>query len=325
VKEIGAAMHAARVARTGLALGILAIAASMLFSAPAESQPVKASYAYTLSNFTGSVRYDFSRVAVDRERNEVYVLYQNVIRIFNESGMEVYRFGGDLELGHIVDMAVDDRGDILLLVYRDSRPAIVRCDYRGQPKSEITLKGLPREFSEFGPNRMVFQRGQVFLASSMGLKVVAVDPEGNFTRGHDLFALFELEEKDRGNVELGGFSVDGDGNMLMTVPVLFRAFVLSPDGKLDWFGKPSSAPGGFNIAAGIARDGKGNVLVVDRLKGSVLVFNRTFAFVSQFATYGKKPGQLISPSELAIDDRGRVYVTQVGKKGISVFALTYPG
>lgn len=318
-----AARRVASAPRTTPLLRIVAILALMLVSAPAESQPVRGSYAYTLSNFTGSVRYDFSRVTVDRERNEVYVLYQNVIRIFNESGMEVYRFGGDLEIGHIVDMAVDERGDILLLAYRDSKATIVRSDYRGQPQSGIALKGLPREYSDFGPNRMVFERGQLFLASSMGLKVVAVDPEGNFTKGYDLFPLFELEEKDRGHVELGGFNVDREGNMLMTVPVLFRAFVLSPDGKLAGFGKPSSAPGGFNIVAGIARDSKGNVLIVDRLKGSVLVFDRKFAFVAQFATYGYKPGQLVFPDDLAIDERGRVYVTQVGKKGVSVFTLTY--
>ncbi len=294
-----------------------------LVSVPAESQPVSGTYVYTLSSFTGSIRQDFSRVAVDRERNEVYVLYQNVVRVFNDSGMEVYQFGDDADLGDIVDVAVDEQGDILLLAYRESRMAIVRCNYRGQPQSEIVLKGLPRDFSDFGPNRMLVQRGQFFLASTVGLKVVLADREGNFKKGYDLFRLFELEEKDRGNVDLGGFSVDADENILMTVPVLFRAFVLSPDGKITAFGKPSSAPGGFNIAGGIARDRKGNILVVDRLKGSVLVFDRTLAFLSQFSTRGYKPGQLIFPADLTIDDRDRVYVTQMGRRGVSVFKLTY--
>jgi len=134
---------------------------------------------------------------------------------------------------------------------------------------------------------------------------------------------FELEEKDRGNVEIGGFSVDAQGNILMTVPVLFRAFMLAPDGTMNWFGKPSGAPGGFNITAGIVRDSKGNFLVVDRLKGSLLVFDRKFAFVTQFATRGYKPGQLAFPDDLAIDGHDRVYVTQMARRGVSVFKLTY--
>jgi len=65
------------------------------------------------------------------------------------------------------------------------------------------------------------------------------------------------------------------------------------------------------------------VLVIDKLKGSVLVFDRRFEFVSQFASRGYKPGELIFPDDLAIDARDRVYVTQVGKRGVSVFLLTY--
>ena len=304
-------------------VGLLAIAASALLAAPAAAQAVRGSYIYTLSNFTGSIRQDFSRVTIDRERNEVYVLYQNVVRVFNESGMEVYHFGDDLELGHIVDLAVDERGDILLLSYREGKLAIVRCDYRGRPQAAIALKGLPGELAEFAPNRIAYRRGELALASTMGLTVVVADPEGNVRKSHDLFTLFELEEKDRGNVEVSGFSLDRDGNLLMTVPVLFRAFVLSPDGKLNWFGKASSAPGGFNIAAGIGRDSKGNFLVVDRLKGSVLVFDKQLAFVTQFSSRGYRPGQLAFPDDLAIDRQDRVYVTQVGRRGVSVFKLTY--
>jgi len=304
-------------------LGLLACLAPALLAGTAESQAVKGSYIYSLAGFTGPIRQDFSRVTVDRERNEVYVLYQNVVRVFNASGMEVYRFGDDLELGHIVDVAVDERGDILLLTYRSSKLAIIRCDYRGRPQSEIALKGLPGEFAAFAPNRMAYRGGKLALASKLGLQVVLADREGTVEKSYDLFRLFELEEKDRGNVELSGFSLDRDGNILMTVPVLFRAFLLSSDGKLNSFGKASSAPGGFNIAAGIGQDSKGNFLVVDRLKGSVLVFDRKFAFVTQFAGRGPGPGQLAFPVELAIDKQDRVYVTQMGKRGVSVFKLAH--
>jgi hypothetical protein len=262
---------------------------------------------------------------VDLERNEVYVLFQNVVRVFNEFGMEVYRFGDDLDIGQMVDVAVDDHGDILLLAYRDSHAVIVRCSYRGRPESEIALAGVPPAFMDMGPNRLVFQRGAIYLASSMALKIVVADREGRFTQGYDLFPLLELTEKDRGSVELGGFSVDRDGNILLTVPVLFRAFVLSPDGRLSPFGKASSAPGGFNITGGIARDSRGNLLIVDKLKGSVLIFDRNLDFVTQFSSRGYKRGELIYPDDLVIDSRDRVYVTQMGRRGVSVFTLEYAG
>jgi DNA-binding beta-propeller fold protein YncE len=241
--------------------------------------------------------------------------------------MEIYRFGDDLDLGHIVDVAVDKNGDILLLTYKqlEGEPVaeIIQCNYRGDPKSKIDLKNIPSQFPKFLPNRMVFQDGTIYLASLMGLNIVLADHQGNFIKGYDLFPLLELEEKDRGNVEIWGFSVDREGNILLTVPTLFRACILSQDGKLTWFGRPGSTAGKFNVIAGIVRDSKGNYLVVDKLKCTVMVFDQNFKFISQFSQRGYKPGYLIAPDDIAIDNSDRIYVTQAARKGVSVFKLTY--
>ena len=301
----------------------LTLSAAIAGASPAQSQPVRGSYIYTLSGFTGAIRQDWSRIAVDRDRGEVYALYQNMARIFNDSGMEVYRFGEDLDVGQILDVAVDELGDVLLLTYRDGATTIVRCDYRGRAIGAITLSGFPAALRDFAPNRMVYQRGNLYLAATMGLAIAITDRDGKFTKGYDLFRLLELEEKDRDVTEVAGFSVDGEGNILFTVPVMFRAFVLAPNGSLAAFGKPSSAPGGFNIVSGIARDRKGNIIVIDRLKAAVLVFDKSFKFVTQFSGYGRKPSELVFPDAVAIGTDDRVYVTQSGRKGISVFKLTY--
>ncbi len=309
--------------RSKTVLVVVALLVSGVVAGPAESQAVRGSFLYTLAGFTGPVRDNFSRVVSDRARNEVYVLYQNTVRVFNETGMEIYRFGDDLGLGQVLDMAVDRDGDILLLAYRDSRSVIVRCNYRGEPKSAIELKNLPAEFSAFSPNRMIYREGTFYLASVLAMQLVIADGGGNFKKGYDLIPLFDLQERDRGNVELSGFFVDAGGNVVMTVPALFRAYVLSPDGAVTWFGKPGGAPGRFNIAAGIVRDSKGNYVVVDRLKGSVLIFNKNFEFVTQFGARGYRPADLIFPSDIAIDNRDRIYITQMGKRGVNVYALNY--
>lgn len=293
----------------------------LLFSATSEAQKVRGVFLYNLSDFTGTIPYNWSRVVADREGNEIYVLYQNTLRVFNESGMEIFKFGDDLDLGHIVDLSIDKRGDIYLLAHKDSRSEILRCNFRGEPKSGIHLKNLPKDFSGFSPNRMVYQDDNLYLASTGEMKIVIIDLQGNFNKGYDLIPLLEQEEKDRGNMEMTGFSVDREGNILFTVPTLFRACVLSPGGKLDWFGRPGSVPGKFNIVAGITRDSQGNYLVVDRLKCAVMVFDRGFRFLTQFGYRGLKPGNLIAPDDIAVDRSDRIYVTQSRRRGVSVFKL----
>jgi hypothetical protein len=304
----------------------VAVIACLLLHPDLAKAGVKASYLYNLSNFTGPIRYSAPRVAMDVERNEVSVLYQNNVRVFNENGMEIYQFGDDFDLGHIVDVSTDHDGNVLLLAYSappENTYKIVRCDFRGEPTGTIALTNLPSQFSSFTPHRMIYRNGKFYMANFINLKIVTTDANGVFKEGFDLFSLIGLQEKDRGNVEIGGFSVADDGSMLFTIPVLFTAYRLYPNGKLDYFGRPGGAPGRFNIVAGIALDSKGNYLVADKLKCTVMVFDKNFNYVTQFGFKGARPGNLIIPDDLAIDKADRVYITQYGRRGVSVFKMTY--
>jgi hypothetical protein len=185
------------------------------------------------------------------------------------------------------------------------------------------VRNLPKQFVPFAPHRMIYRDGQIYLVNIMELKIVVADADGNFREGFDLFALIGLEEKQRGNVEISGFSVADDGSMLLTIPVLFSAYRLYPGGKLDFFGKPGGAPGRFNIVGGIALDSRGNYLVADKLKCTVMVFDKNFKYLTQFGFRGARPGNLIIPDDLAIDKADRVYVPQNGRRGVSVFKMTY--
>jgi hypothetical protein len=309
--------------RIRLFAGFLLIVFVMMgISIPANAN-FKSAFLYDLSDFTGKILYSSSRIRVDSPSGEIYVLYENTLKVFNRVGMEIFHFGEDLDVGQIVDLAVDRNGDVLLLTVKDSKQVLVQCNYRGEPISVIELKNLPPEFSGFVANRLVSHEGSLYLASLLGMKVVVADPEGNFKKGYDLIPLLELKESDRLNMEVLGFNVDRNGNILFTIPVLFKAFILSNDGRISWFGKEGGAPGRFNIVSGIARDNKGNFLVVDRLKCAVLVFDKDFNFVTQFGSRGLRPGNLIAPDDIAIDNDDKVYVTQGNKRGVSVFKITY--
>jgi hypothetical protein len=309
----------------GLALLVVILAAA--YPTPVTAG-VKTSYLYDLSDFTGVIPYQTPRISVDRERKEVSVLYQNTVRVYNENGMEIYRFGDDLDLGRIADLSVDRDGNIRMLSYRWSDTEkrnlfeIVRCNFRGEPRGIISLENLPAEFSSFSPNRMVCRDDTLYFADLPGLKVLTTDSEGHFKGGIDLFPRLGLQDKDRGNVEMWGFSVEDDGSILFTIPVLFKAYRLYPDGKLASFGKPGGAPGKFNITGGIALDRRGNYLVVDKLKCTVMVFDGDSNYLTQFGYRGFKPGNLIAPDDIAMDGDDRVYVTQGGRRGVSVYRVT---
>ena len=149
------------------------------------------------------------------------------------------------------------------------------------------------------------------------------DLDGTFKDGYDLSSMLSLKETKKADAEIFGFSVASDGSLLFTIPVLFSAYRLYPDRKMASFGMPGSAPGKFNLVRGITVDSRGNYLVVDRLKSTVMVFDRNFKYVTQFGFRGLRRGNLIAPDDVAVDTSGRVYVTQNAGRGVSVYMMSY--
>lgn len=291
-------------------------------AAPAQAQ-VKASYLYTLSNFDGKLPYSWGRLYADPARDETYFVTERLVRIFNAAGMEMFAFGDDLDIGQIMDLAVDDEGEIFLLTFKEGRHIVTRCNFRGEPTATLEVTGLPDGVS-FSPNRMALRGNRFYFASTSSGVVLVTDRSGAVQEHITLLSM--LEEVDKkpgaGDVELFGFAVDAEGSIYFTIPVMFKAFKLTPQRQLQSFGRPGSAAGRFGVVAGIATDSRGNILVADRLRCVVMAFDKGFNFLAEFGYRGGSPQNLVVPDDLTVDRRDRVYVTQGRRRGVSVFALS---
>jgi len=317
----------ARFQKYFLLLLIIIFTFTTTFALPALAVAIEANFLYTLSDFTGPFLIHGGRMFVDKDRNEAYIVYQNVVRVFNENGLEIYRFNEENNLGRIAALAVDRDGAIFFLSYDDRGVyGIIRCNYRGTPTGRIEITGLQSDFSDFekfSPTQMVYQGGQFYLADTGSLRIAVADMNGQVKKTYDIIPLLKLKEKGRADLEMGGFSVDKEGNMLFTIPVLFSATVLSPEGKVANFGEPGSIPGKFGVVSDITTDNVGNYLVSDKLKCVVSVYDKSFRFLKEIGGRGSEPGNLTMPQVLAVDGSNKLYVTQGGNRGISVFRLIY--
>ncbi len=284
---------------------------------------IEVSYAYHLSNFSGTVPYNWVNLFVDELRNEIYVLDPRAgdIRVFNEKGMEVFSFGDDGSLDSVMDITVEKGGDILVLSKTNTGFSILRCNFRGEVTGKILLGNLPDWLSNFSPTRLICRNERIFLLDTAAMKIAVTAMDGIFQNGFELMALLEIPPDKQIGTEVSGFYVDGNGNMLFTVPVLFSAYILSPEGRLAGFGTPGSSPGRFGVVSGIAADDQGNIFVADRLRSVVMIFDRNFQFLKEFGYRGVLPSNLISPSNLSLDGKGKLYVSQLKSRGIGVFKI----
>ncbi len=302
---------------------ILSLLLVLTCSLPVLAEEIKASYLYTLSDFNGPLPYNWVSLAADPQRRETYVAdpSDKTVRVFNESGMEVYRFGDNGELGNITAVAVAGNGDIYVLSRVNGAYGIIRANFRGDPQGKLELKNLPPEFTaDFVPDFIIHRDGHLYLIDRNFMKVAITDLYGAFETGYDLGAILGFDDKKRRDSGLVGFTVDRQGNFLFTIPAYFSAYIMTPDKKVRQFGTRGSSPGKFNIVSGIAADDRGNIYVTDTLRCVVIAFDKDLNFRTEFGYRGLDPGNLIAPMELVVNN-DRVYVSQSRSRGVSVYRI----
>jgi len=210
------------------------LAALLLGAPPAAPGPLEPRHLFDIATTGGAVESTWSPLAYDREHEELFAVFGGLVHVFNAAGMETYAFGGDGDLGLVERVAPLEGGDLLLLTREGGRRTIVRCDYRGERLAALEVKGLPADFAGFDPDRLLVRGERLYLVEAGSMRVAVADLEGRVDHVIDLAGL--LRESDptlRGG--LSGFTVDGQGNLVFTMPLSFTAFVLSPSRKLRQF------------------------------------------------------------------------------------------
>lgn len=286
-----------------------------------------------LSDFSGTVPSQWARLDFDQKHKEVYTFNkgENEVRIFNEKGMEIFSFGEDSQIGSASDIAVGETGDIYLLSRGNGSSKIEVLNYRGEPAGSIAIQNVPVQFAGFNADRLECKNGSFYLVNSRTAQVMVVSTSGEFSQIYDISSQLEelAEEQDperkrTQELEIGGFSIDNQGAMYFTVPVLFAAFKLNSSGDLESFGRSGSGPGKFGVVSGIVVDSAGNIYVADRLRSVVMVFGNDFEFQGEFGYRGGRPDNLIVPDDLVVDETdGKVYVAQAANRGVGVYKVHF--
>jgi hypothetical protein len=74
---------------------------------------------------------------------------------------------------------------------------------------------------------------------------------------------------------------------------------------------------GADLELRLAVDGLGNIFALSTFSNAVFHFTPEGKFVNRFGIAGNQPGQFTAPGAIAVDGKGRVYVSDI--KGIQVF------
>lgn len=299
-----------------IATSTIAVAGALL-AAPAS--PVELHFLHSLAESSGVLPLAGVTLAWEPTHKELFVTGNGLVRVFNERGMQTYEFGEDPAVGGILAAVPLANGEVVALSHLEGRVRLIRVDFRGEPLGPFELSGLPAELEDFVPTALRSAQGKLYLADAARMVVVVADPHGAVQASYDLARLLELEER-RSTTGLRGFNVDADGNLLVTIQPLFKAFVIQPDGTARGFGTRGSTAGKFNVLGGITRDREGLLYVADILRSVVMVFTPDFKFLREVGYRGSSPHNLAAPDEVVAAD-GKLFVANNARRGVSVFKV----
>ena len=208
---------------------MLSLLAAAAFARPATAG-MRTAFAYRLSDSTGELPLNWAALNWDALSGELYVIDSSngVVDVFNDNGMQVFAFGDDSNLGAVMGVAALPGGDLAVLSQKAGGWSLSRCNFRGEPRGEIAVHGLPADFGAFSPGALRLSGFKLYLADKGAMKVIAVGFDGAVAGAWDIGVLLKLNTKKTMGNDLRGFNVDREGNLLGTIPGLFLAFLMTP-------------------------------------------------------------------------------------------------
>ncbi len=310
-----------RVATSGRFLLAAAVLAVGVAGAEDAATPI---YQQRLKLPTRSDQIGFpGSVVADLNTGEVFVpdIRNRRIAIFDQRGMFLYQITGGQQFSGPRDLAVDPDGYILLAARFGDGAGLAWLDFDGRFIHTVVLSGGATEDAE--PPELVSvalsRDGKtIFALDQANLTLWIADRDGRVRKAVRL-VLDENDEKD-GDILLGHVDAYGD-RLLVAIPSTGKIKVFDLNGRqLHSVGRPGTAPcrTGFPMAAALDRNG--NIIIIDQQRTIGMIWNmEDNTCLQEFSGIGRSPGAMYQPSDIALDGRGIVYVSQGFEGRVQVY------
>jgi hypothetical protein len=248
-------------------------------------------------------------VYVDPRSQELYIADSGNSRIviFDQSGHFNFAFADRRHLSAPVQIAVDSLGQIYVLSESRNEGLSV-FDYDGTYLRNLALtdnSGQPLSIESF----LLDDQDRVIVASCFPprISVFAAD-------GKPLFG-FPLQD-DSGDSSITKQALLGhmacfDNMLVIPMPMIAQIACYSLDGTfIRNVGMAGGAPGTLSFPVAAVSDGQGGMMVLDKMRHTVLQYRGDGEFVREFGGLGVSPGWLYMPQAMAVNKDGVFFIAQ---------------
>jgi hypothetical protein len=237
--------------------------------------------------------------------------------LFDTSSIAFFRTGATAGLSDPVDLVVEASGGFVCTDgVRGGGRTLRRLDFFGHP-----LAYEPERPSEhWQPEHLLVLQDGGYLTTYAANGLLA---KHDAATGALLWKR-ELQEMRSGELLALGRPAEGpDGRLFLPIPGDRQVVVLSADGRIETaFGIPGGSQGRLAFPVGIAFCPDGTIAVLDKMRHVILLYDKSYRFLSEFGTFGMGPTNLYYPAAIASTREGLIYVVQGFEGRVHVFRFT---
>ena len=193
---------------------------------------------------------------------------------------------------------------------------VLKLDGDGRLLAVLDKKADPR-LDLRQPMAIASDGQSLFIASSLSGQIFVLDKAGRLDHVIDLPA----DAVGRTPRPIG-IAATTDGRLVVSDANTHRVLFMDREARVLrslGAGARSNGPAGFNVPAGIALDGDGNVYVVDTLNWRVVKLSPEGDYLREYGHMGEAAGGLSRPKGVAVDALGRVFISDGVLAAIQVF------
>jgi len=262
------------------------------------------------------------QIFIDQRFNEVFIVDtgNNRVAVFDTSGVFKFQFSGRDEFGSPTDVVVDSHGYIYVVGTQRLRAgSVFKFDYDGTLLGRLELVDFAGCDSFDVRHIAIDSQDILYLMSSAFDRIIKVDTQGKYQNEFPL--VTDLTAKERREVVLGSPRIDGE---LLYLPVsMFGVlYVYDLDGTLvRRIGLRGNNVGELNFPTAVDVIDHTLVLVLDKHRFNVVCFTTEGQFLGEFGGMGNTLGWFYHPERMAVDNLGRIYVSQIFLNRVQVCEL----
>ncbi len=252
------------------------------------------------------------QVFVDRQFGEVYVVDtgNNRTLVFDTSGVFKFQFSGRDQFGSPTDLVVGPSGFIYAVGSRRGMgSSIFKFDYDGTYVGPLDIRSATDQLPIDCRRLAIDSREQLYILPASSDRFVIASPSGEYLGEFPILA--DLSTKEREEAVLGSPRIVDD--LLYLPAAMFgTVYVYDLQGEfIRTIGSRGNDVGELNFPCAVDVVNHQIVVVVDKHRYNVLCFSLEGVFLGEFGGMGYEPGWFYHPEYLAVDELGRVYISQM--------------